>query len=385
MQFRTFGRQNNPASVLGFGCMRLPVLDGRSERSGIDEAEALRIIRHAIDSGVNYIDTAYFYHDGQSEVLVGKALKDGYRDKVRLVTKSPVNGIVNRKEDYRRILDEQLKRLNEETVDLYLFHGLNKKSWGIVQSEDLIGCALKAKQEGKIREIGFSFHDEYSVFEEIVNGYDGWSMCQIQYNYMDTDRQAGTRGLKLAASKGLAVVVMEPILGGKLANPPEAIQRLIRESGYPGTPADLALQWVWNQPEVSVVLSGMSNMNQVQQNLDSAERSGIGTLSTETLALIEKIKAYYNAADTIPCTTCKYCMPCPSGVNIPRNIKVYNEAITYQNTAEAGKKYANMKSITGTPESADLCIGCGTCEEKCPQKISIRSWMEQIDSFLGQK
>jgi uncharacterized protein len=220
MQYRNFGSFDWKTSALGFGCMRLPTVDGNPHSPHINESEAVRMIRHAIDSGVNYIDTAYPYHNGQSEVVVGKALQDGYREKVRLATKMPV-WMVNQPADFDRILAEQLERLQTDSIDFYLLHALNKERWhDVVLKHDLLKQAQIALADGRIRNLGFSFHDHYDVFVEILNGSDLWSFCQIQYNYMDTENQAGTRGLKLAAEKGLAVVIMEPLMGGRLADPP---------------------------------------------------------------------------------------------------------------------------------------------------------------------
>lgn len=211
MQYRNFGKLDWQASALGFGCMRLPTIESLPTNSIINEAEAIKMIHYAIDNGVNYLDTAYVYHNGHSEVVLGKALQGDYRDRVKIATKAPLM-IIKTAEEYDRILDEQLKKLGVDMIDFYLFHGLNKATWEIVKSQNLIERAEAALQAGKIGHIGFSFHDQYEVFEDIINGYDAWSFCQIQYNYMDTENQAGTKGLKLAASKGLAVVVMEPLL-----------------------------------------------------------------------------------------------------------------------------------------------------------------------------
>ncbi len=272
MQYRNFGTIDWKASALGFGCMRLPTLDGRRNGPNIDEPEAIRMIRCAIANGVNYIDTAYTYHEGQSESLVGKALQDGYRERVKIATKLPV-WLVKSPDDFDRYLDEQLVKLQTSYVDFYLLHALNKTMWrDVVLEHKLMARAEAALIDGRIKHLGFSFHGDYAAFYEIVNGSDLWSMCQIQYSYMDTDNQAGTRGLQLAAHKRLAVVIMEPLLGGRLADPPPDIREFIQEFPIRRSPAEWALQWLWDQAEVSVVLSGMSNMPQVEQNLAFAGR-----------------------------------------------------------------------------------------------------------------
>lgn len=361
-------------SALGFGCMRLPTTDSAPISANVAEAEAIRMIRYAIDNGVNYVDSAYVYHSGKSEVVLGKALRNGYRDKVKVATKAPLM-LIKTAEDYDKFLDEQLKRLGVDMIDFYLFHGLSKSSWDKVKNQNLLGRAEAALKAGKIGHIGFSFHDRYEVFEEIVNGYDGWSMCQIQYNFMDTDNQAGTKGLKLAASRGVGVVIMEPLLGGKLANPPQEIRKQLKDSGHTGSSADLAFQWLWDQPEVSVVLSGMSTMDQVIGNIQSANKSGSGSLTGMETDLIEKIRHFYKERTAIPCTGCGYCMPCPNSVNIPTNLKLYNDGAMYGSFNEPKRIY----HLFLQPEQrAENCMQCKACEEKCPQKIPISEWMLKV-------
>jgi hypothetical protein len=232
---------------------------------------------------------------------------------------------------------------------------------------------------GRFERFGFSFHDEFDVLKEIVDAYDGWTACMVQYNYMYTEKQAGTRGVRYAAAKGLAVVAMEPVFGGNLASPPDAVRRTMDGSPIRRTPVDWALQWVWNQPEISVVLSGMSTVAQVDENLASADRSGPGTLSADEVRLVEEVAATYTRLQPIPCTRCDYCMPCPSGVNIPHNLGLYNTAVMYDRFAEMRKWYAGTKA----EERAAACTDCDQCEAKCPQKIMISDWMPRIDRELG--
>src|SRR5208283_3255533 len=269
MQFRKFGRLDWNASVLGFGCMRLPTADGNARGPNINEAEAVRLIRQALDQGVNYFDTAYIYHEGSSETVLGKALR-GCRDRVKIATKSPL-WLIQQDGDFDGILNEQLRKLQTDHIDFYLLHGMDKHRWsGVVPKFKLLEKSEAAIRDGRIRHLGFSFHDDYTSFEKVVTGYDRWTFCQIQYNYMDTENQAGTRGLRLAAGRGLAVVIMEPLLGGRLANPPAPVRQALENSQVKRTPVDWALQWLWDQPEVSVVLSGMSNLDQVNANVESA-------------------------------------------------------------------------------------------------------------------
>lgn len=381
MQYRKFGKLDIRVSALGFGCMRLPTLDGVPQSEKIDEVETIRMIRHAVDHGVNYVDTAYPYHNGRSEVVTGKALRDGYRAKVMLATKSPVWQIA-KPADFDTYLDEQLSRLETDHIDFYLFHALGTERWeNIILKHNVLERAEAAIRDGRIGHIGFSFHDRAEVFKRIVDGYEGWSMCQIQYNYMDTENQAGTEGLRYAAAKGVAVVVMEPLLGGRLAAPPHAAADVFRASGKGWTPAEWALQWVWDQPQVSTALSGMKALAEVVENLRAAERSGAGSLGAESLATIDRARKVLLESAPIPCTQCGYCRPCPSGVNIPRNLALYNECIMYDDPAIPRLIYARFLT---EGERAGACTACRQCEEKCPQGIAISECMPEVDAVLGK-
>ena len=378
MQYRTFGKLDWKPSALGFGCMRLPVL---GEDSGaIDEKLAIEMIRHAIDSGLNYVDTAWGYHREHSEGLVGKALQDGYRQRVHLATKLP-SWLVHSQEDMERLLDTQLERLQTDHVDFYLLHSMNQAYWENYQALDVFSWAEGKMAEGKIGHLGFSFHDRYEVFESILNGYDNWTFCQIQYNYMDIDEQAGERGLKTAAEKGLAVVVMEPLRGGSLAKTPlpKPLEEAFGHSPRPWTPAEWALQWVWNQPEVSLLLSGMSTPEQVDQNLKSADRSGVGTLDAADLQLIADVRAARQGLAPVPCTRCEYCQPCPNGVSIPRIFEIYNNAVMYDNRRHGQSSYLHDLA----PENrADACLACGECESICPQELPIIDYLKDAEAYL---
>jgi predicted aldo/keto reductase-like oxidoreductase len=380
MQTRTFGKLEWRPSALGFGAMRLPTID--NDPAKIDEPEATRMIRYAVDHGVNYVDTAYPYHRQTSEPFLGRALQDGYRQRVKLATKMP-SWLIERTEDFDRYLDEQLERLQTTHIDFYLLHGLSEPRWPTLRDLNVLGWAEGAIADGRIRHLGFSFHDRYEVFQEIIDASDLWTFCQIQYNYMDIDYQAGTRGLKYAAGKGLAVVVMEPIRGGRLAKTiPPAIQEIWDDGPVQRTPAEWALQWVWNQPEVSVVLSGMSTMEQVEQNLASAGRSGPGTLTAKELALYDRVRETYEKLCPIPCTDCKYCLPCPNGVDIPRVFEIYNDLMMYGDENRAQMVYNNFMK---EDERANLCIECGECLEKCPQMIEIPEWLAKAHEVLCQE
>ena len=370
MKYRKFGKLDWKVSSLGFGAMRLPIIGGDS--SNIEEPHAIKMIRYAIDHGVNYVDTAYPYHQGQSEYLVGKALKDGYREKVRLATKMP-SWLVEKYEDFDKYLNEQLEKLDTSHIDYYLLHGLNKGRWPKLKELGVFEWAEKVKADGRIKYLGFSFHDDYELFEKILEDAEHFTFCQIQLNYMDTAYQAGVKGLKLAASKGLAVVIMEPIKGGKLAvTPPKDVQAIWDKAEKKRTPAEWALQWVWKHPEVSVVLSGMSEMRHVEENVEYAGRSGHGTLSEADISLIEEAKQAYLNLGFVGCTACRYCMPCPQGVAIPEILGLYNEYYMSGQNTEIKEKY--WETITPETHSSN-CISCGVCEEQCPQELPIRKFM----------
>ncbi len=372
MQYRNFGKTGVSCSVLGFGAMRFPTLN--NDESQIDEEKAIEMIRYAIDHGVNYVDTAYPYHRGKSEVVVGKALKDGYREKIFLATKSPV-WQVERYEDFERFLDEQLEKLQVDHIDMYLMHALNKQRWEKIKALEFSKFFAKAKAEGKIRFAGFSFHDRYHVFKQIVDEYSLWDFCQIQLNYMDIDYQAGLKGLNYASSKGLAVVIMEPLKGGKLAKLPKKVMDIFKESEKSWSAVEWSLRWLGNLPQVSVVLSGMSSLEQLRENLKIADHLVENTLSVDDLQVIGKVRKTLQSFAVINCTGCGYCLPCPSGVDIPGNFRIYNEAVMFENMEEGKGIY---RWFENQKISASLCVECGQCLSKCPQKLEIPSLLKKV-------
>ncbi len=377
MQYRKFGQLDWQVSALGFGCMRLPILEGNSAK--IDEAEAARMLAHAIDQGVNYVDTAYPYHGGQSEIFVGKFLKNGYRQKVRLATKLPC-WLVESSADFDKYINDQLNKLQTDHIDFYLLHALGKERWTKMNTLGVLPWAEKAITDGRIGCLGFSFHDDFEAFQQIIDATDLWKFCQIQYNYMDVDEQAGMKGLQYAAAKGLAVVIMEPIRGGHLANPPQPVQMLWDRAPIRRSAVDWALQWLWNQPEVTLTLSGMSTMQQVEENLRSAELASVGSLSQAELDLVNQVRDQYKSLSQIPCTQCEYCLPCPSGVNIPRNFAVYNEYAMYGQLEHARVAYNQW---IPADQRADQCLDCKNCEDLCPQHIPISEWLPRIHELLA--
>lgn len=390
MKYRDMGaRIDWKASALGFGCMRLPKKKFLLFFKKADEEESIRIIRYAIDHGVNYVDTAYTYEGSKSEIIVGKALKDGYREKVHLVTKLPI-WKVKKREDFDKYLDEQLGKLDTDHLDIYLFHALNKKRFEKLKDLNLLEKMEEAKAAGKIKEYGFSFHDSLEVFKEIIN-YHEWNMCQIQYNYLDaaTDFQAGTEGLKYAASKGVAVVIMEGIRGGKLADPPEEVKKIMKESKADRTPVDWALQFLWNKPEVSCVLSGMGSMKMVKENIDSAKNSGINSLTEHEEQVLELVGNVYKESIVIPCTKCGYCLDeCANGVAIPDIFDIVNNYASDKDLKKAQKRYNKLvkdsaKAKKDDPNGApEVCIQCGKCIESCPQGIEIPEVLKKVKAFF---
>lgn len=364
MQYRKFGNTGVEVSALGFGCMRLPIHEDKT----IDEEKAIAMIRHAIDEGVNYVDTAYPYHQGQSEIVVGKALKDGYREKVYLADKMP-EWLLESEEDFDKYLDEQLKKLDTDHIDFYLLHALSRDRFETKVKKFHLDQKLEAaKKSGKIRYIGFSFHDSLDLFKEIIDYYDGWDFCQIQYNYINTNYQAGTEGLRYAASKGLGVVVMEPLLGGKLANLAPHVAEAFPEGK---SHVEYALDFIWDQPEVSLLLSGMTEPQQVEDNLVYADRSGIGMVTDEEKKIYARAKEIFDRMALVNCTKCAYCMPCPFGLNIPEIFQAYNMTASHGMGA-AKEAYAAI----GT--KAEACRACHHCEQECPQHIKISETMPKV-------
>jgi len=352
--------------------MRLPVING--EYGNINEEEAKKQVRYAIDQGVNYIDTAYPYHSGNSEAFVGRTLLDGYRERVFLATKNP-SWLIKSREDMDKYLDIQLERLQTGHIDYYLLHALNKKYWDNYLKHDVFDFIKKALASGKIRHIGFSFHDDYPVFEEIINSYN-WDFCQIQLNYYDEDYQAGLKGLKLAAQKGIDVIIMEPLRGGKLAQQGQGqIQEIWDQAANKHSSAGWALRYLWNYPEVKTILSGMNNMDHINENIAEANQAEANMLNEKEKSLIKQVKAIYKSRIKVDCTNCKYCMPCPYGVDIPENFSFYNNAFIF-NDIEGSKNayHGQMK-----PDMmANMCQACGQCESLCPQNIQIIHELENV-------
>lgn len=376
MRYRKFGKTGLDTSVVGLGAMRLPMCeDGKV----INEDKAIKMIRYALDNGINYLDTAYPYHDEMSEDLVGKALRDGYREKAILIDKSPV-WLVKDHGDFQKYLDIQLERLGVESIDIYLMHALNKTTWETINKCDYKTFLKKAQQEGKIKHVGFSFHDEYPLFKEIVDAYD-WDMCMIQQNVVDTKVQATEDGIRYAGAKGLAVTIMEPLKGGLLVDPPDEIKDIYTAYDKDRSPVEWGLKWLANYPEVKVVLSGMSHLDHVIENIEIADRMIEASLSDEETKIYDEVREIYNKRVVVKCTDCKYCMPCPSGVDIPENFKLLNRGSIYNTMSQSAHKY---QEDFKAEEKADKCTQCGECLSKCPQELNIIQDLKTVDEALSQ-
>ncbi len=374
MLFRDFGTTGARYSALGFGSMRMPHVAG--EPAQVKELEAIDMIRRAIDGGVTYIDTAYGYHGGNSEVVVGKALRDGYRARVALADKLPV-WLAKEPADFERLLTEQLQRLGDEHIDLYLLHSLNRDSWRRVRDMGILDFMAKETDRGRIGRLGFSFHDSYEVFTDIVDAFD-WEFCQIMLNYMDTQYQAGEAGLKYAAGKGLAVVIMEPLRGGKLAaGLPDEVEAAFRGLHPEWSPAEWGLRAVFDRPEVSVVLSGMSSMSQVEENLRIASEAGPGNLGDAERQALSRAREVFISRIRIGCTECKYCQPCPNGVAISSVFGMYNNACMFSDMSALERQYSDLVKAE---KDASRCAECGQCEPLCPQNLHIIELLKKVHS-----
>jgi len=379
MQYRQVPKNGDKLSALGFGAMRLP-----TKRMKIDEERATRQIRDAIDCGINYIDTAAPYHGGESERFLGRALQGGYREKVKLATKLPPFSVKIR-EDMDRILGIQLKKLQTDHIDYYLLHGLEASQWKKMFDLGVLEFLDSAKAAGKIRNAGFSFHGDRKTFKEIIDAYD-WVFCQIQYNFLDETNQAGTEGLHYAAAKNIAVMIMEPLRGGMLAGKlSKEVEQIYHDAGTNRSAAAWALRWVWNHPEVTVVLSGMNDENHIAENLKTCEDSLPGSMTAGELATMEEVAGTYRKLIRVGCTGCAYCMPCPSGVNIPQCFSIYNDYYMGNNSLITRGMYGMMLmgAMGASATDASLCRNCGKCEKACPQKIAIPEELKKVRSTLG--
>ena len=373
MQTRINIKTGDKLSALGFGCMRFPTKNGN-----IDEPRAINMIQDAIKKGVNYFDTAYIYHNGKSESLLGKALAGGYRNQVKIATKLPPF-LVSKLDNAKKIFATQLLRLQTDYIDYYLLHMLtDKPMFDRLNAIGVMGWLEGLKANGIIKNIGFSFHGTKVDFELILKAYP-WDFCQIQYNYMDENNQATKSGLLLAASLGIPVIVMEPLRGGKLVTHlPEQVKKAFASYKVKRSPAEWALRWVWNHPEVNVVLSGMSDEIQIDDNIRIAKEANPNSLSEDELKIFDKVKAVMLEKTKVQCTSCGYCMPCPAGVDIPGCFSHYNDMYLMEDKSAKFKYMRNLGAMAVKPSNASQCKNCGKCESHCPQKIDIRNQLKTV-------
>ncbi len=367
MQYRTLAGEK--VSVLGFGCMRFPTTTGKA--GDIDREKSTEMLRFAAENGINYFDSAYVYHDEKSEGFIGEALAP-YRDKIKFATKCPT-WHVKSSGDFDRMLDEQLKRLRTDYIDFYLMHALDKNRFdNIVMKYGILDKLAEAKAKGKIKHIGFSFHDDCETFKRILDASDLWEFCQVQFNYINLNYQAGTEGLEYAHKKGVDVIIMEPLLGGKLANPSPQVAKTLSDAK---TPVEWAMDFLWNKEEVSLILSGMNTMQQVRDNIGYADKARVGMLTDDDLDMLLKTKEVFDKMALVPCTKCAYCMPCPFGLDIPKTFEAYN-ATASLGMDRARKIYSELET------GADKCRKCRKCESVCPQSIEISSHMSKISEIF---
>lgn len=378
MLYRKLGSTEIEVSILGFGCMRLPVVN--RNQSQIDKQMASKMLYYAIDNGINYLDTAYSYHEGASEAFLGKALTEEYRQKVHIATKIP-SWNINTREDLDFYFNKQLERLQSETIDFYLIHSLNRNYWPQLEKAGVLEFLDDLKADGLIKFNGFSFHDDVEFFMDIVDMYN-WDICQIQYNFMDENYQAGREGLRYASSLGIGTIIMEPLRGGVLANyVPEDVQLVWNEAEVKRTPAQWAFRYLWDYPEIDVVLSGMSTMDQLQENIKYSSEGYPDSLSEDEKFLIKEAAAIYRENKGVDCTACGYCMPCPEGVNIPDCFMYYNHATMLNDPENARMHYMGLLR---DEEKASCCIECDECKMACPEMIDIKGKLKEVVEMFGR-
>lgn len=379
MQYRPFGKTGFEVSLLGMGCMRLPRTTDSEGNARIDKEKAIELIQYAADNGINYFDTALTYHSSQSEALLGEALAGGRRQKVRIATKQPFS-FMKDTDTIKRNLEATLKKLQTDYLDVYLVHNIRDDNWEGVQKLKVFDTYQKLKEEGLIGAVAFSYHGGYHPFKEILDTYD-WDMCQIQQNLLDIDKHTTEQSIFDAGNKGLALVIMEPLRGGGLANAPGDVKKLYAEFPVKRAPVEWAFRHVYNYPQVSTILSGMTTMEQLKENLAIFAKDDVGAnvMSIDEKKLLLDVKAAYESRVTIDCTECEYCMPCPQNVNIPNIFRIYNDAMRFETLDQQQRSYLFARN---SKSDASNCIECALCEEKCPQSIEIIKELKKAHELL---
>ena len=378
MQYRKMGKLGIEVSAFGIGCMRFPMYTNEEGKRVVDQELANKIIHTAIENGVNYLDTAYVYSDRQAEKVLGIALQGGWREKVYVATKLPIWDC-HKPEDLYRLYEEQRANLQMDCIDFYLVHALNRDQWHRMRDLGVREFLTDLKAQGKIKYACFSFHDNYEAFEEILNDYD-WDMCQIQFNYMDVNNQATIKGVELAGEKNIPIVIMEGLLGGRLANVPDTVQAVFDSYPEKRSAVEWAFRWLCNFPQIGTVLSGVTNMEQTMDNLAIFDRTGVGIMSEEELDIVAKAREEYLRRTKVGCTGCRYCMPCPAGVDIPAVFGTWNEAFKYNTNISGNGRYRRMVE---EGKGANQCVECGACMEMCPQQLNIPELLKAASAELS--
>lgn len=368
MQYRQYGNLGFEVSALGLGCMRLPLVTHADGAVDVDREKAYELIRYAVDHGITYIDTALVYHRGQSEQIVGEALRGGYRGRVKIATKQPFT-MMKTNADIRRNLENTLKAMGLEHLDCYLLHNVQPHQWEEIKRRDIFAEYEQFRREGLIRHIGFSYHGDYRTFREVLEYYP-WEMCQIQQNLLDTDHEATEEAIHLAGRRNTALVIMEPLRGGGLVSPPPGVQAVYDAYGTQRAPVEWAFRHLIDYPEISCILSGMSTLEQLKENIAIFSRPDAlpGCLTQKERVVLREVKQAYERISSIPCTGCAYCMPCPQGVNIPEIFQRYNEGVMYDTFTPSKRWYMLLKRAG---QDASRCVSCGACEQACPQRIPV--------------
>jgi predicted aldo/keto reductase-like oxidoreductase len=377
MKYRKFGMMDWEGSILGFGTMRLPVM--KKDPALINETELIEMIRYAIDHGVNYLDLGYPYDIRQHELkicLIKIALQDGYRNKIKIAATLPSH-LMNSFRDFDRYWNEQLQWLQMDAIDFCLLGRMNRENWPRLQGMGVLDWAEGSMKNGRMGQLGFSFHDHFQILRNILESYDKWALCQFQYSYMDVDHDPGSSGIKYASEKGLGVVVTEPLRSGRLIREPlESVAEVWASSPQKRTLADWGLRWVWDHPEVCVVVCDMSNMEQVVENIDLADRAEPDSLTVQELVLVSQVREAYRRLRPIPCPSCRACMPCPEGIDVPRIFELYNDAIMYNDAKTAQSIYRAEQ------QAADCCTQCGACVNACAKRLAVLDWLRSARLVL---
>jgi predicted aldo/keto reductase-like oxidoreductase len=379
MQYRPYGKLGYSVSALGVGCMRLPRIFDEQNQSSVDTEKAFEILRYAVDHGVNYFDTAYGYHHTMSEAILGEALEGGRREKVKIATKQPF-GVMTTQDDIRRNLTNTLKKLRTDYIDIYLVHNIQESYWATIKERKILEEYEKFRVEGLIKAIGFSYHGKFLGFKQVLSEYP-WDMCQVMQNLIDVDKEVTAEAISLAGEKGCALVIMEPLRGGGLATPPPSVQKIYDEYPVKRAAVEWAFRHVLSYPEVSTILSGISTLEQLKEDIDIFSKSDTvaGCLSDQEKIILARVKVYYESLASIRCTGCEYCMPCPQKVHIAGIFSRYNEGIMFDNFSQPRRSYYYM--IQGKLD-ASQCIACGLCEKKCPQHLEIIKNLKVVHESL---